>query len=465
MFRRSFMALTLMTAGLPGQVDRTKPPATPPLPDYKLPPTFETRLPNGLTVVLLEDRRFPMTTVRLGFQAGSKYDPKEIPGLAETAAALLTEGTRTRPARQIAEELAAIGGTLSGGAGPDGLTLAGNALSEFTPKLLALVADVARNANFPQEEIALRVQNRKQELQAQRSQPSFLADERLSEVVFGENPYAHIAPTMESLDRIDRKTLAAFQEQYLAPNNAYLVVLGRIPAREETLKLVKEYFGSWQRKEPPAAPQAVFPASARKLALVDRPGSVQADIHLGRLAVNRAHPDYFPLMVAHYILGGGASSRMFMNIREKQGFAYDAHSSVDARRDGGMFSAVTQVRNEVIEPALQAVIDEVAGMGKAPVPEPELARTKNFISGLFVMRLETQNGLATQLIALKLLGLPNSYLEQYTARVRAVTPERIQEVARKYMAPDKAAVVVVGDASKIAKPLAKFGEFNVTKAK
>ena len=170
-------------------------------------------------------------------------------------------------------------------------------------------------------------------------------------------------------------------------------------------------------------------------------------------------------MVAHYILGGGASSRMFMNIREKQGFAYDAHSSVDARRDAGLFSAVTQVRNEVIEPALQAVFDEVAGMAKAPVPEPELARTKNFISGMFVMRLETQNGLATQLITLKLLGLPNSYLEQYTARVRAVTPERIQEVARKYMTPDKAAVVVVGDASKLSKPLEKFGSFNVTKAK
>lgn len=465
MYRRSFMALMLMTAGLEGQVDRTKPPATPPMPDYKLPPSFETKLSNGLTVVLLEDRRFPLTTVRLGFQAGTKYDPKEIPGLSETVAALLTEGTRTRTSRQLAEELAAIGGTLSGGSGPDGLTLAGNALSEYTPKLLALVADVARNANFPEQEIALRLQNRKQELEAQRSQPSFLADERLSEIVFGENPYAHIAPTMESLDRIDRKTLAAFQDRYLAPNNAFLIVLGRIPPREETLKLVNEYFGAWQPKETPAPPKAEFPQSARKLALVDRPGSVQADIHTGRLAVNRAHADYFPLLVAQYILGGGASSRMFMNIREKHGFAYDAHSELDARRDAGLFAAVTQVRNDVIEPALQAVFDEMNGMAKAPVPEPELTRTKNFISGMFVMRLETQNGLANQLIALKLLGLPNTYLEQYTARVRGVTPERIQEVARKYMTPDKAAVVVVGDASKLSKPLAKFGEFNVTKAK
>ncbi len=464
MYRRSFMALVLMAMGLDAQVDRTKPPVTPPVPDYKLPPTFETNLPNGLTVVLLEDPRFPMTTVRLGFSAGTKYDPKDIPGLSEMTAGLLTEGTRTRTQRQIAEELAAIGGALNGGSGPDGLTLAGNALSEFTPKLLALLADVARNASFPEEEIKLRVQNRKQELEAQRSQPSFLADEKLAEVVFGGHPYGHIAPTMQALDRIDRKTLTAFQSQYLAPNNAFLVVLGRIPPREETLKLVTEYFGSWQRKEPPPAPKAEFPESARKLALVDRPGSVQADIHLGRLAINRAHPDYFPLMVAHFILGGGASSRMFMNIREKQGFAYDAHSSVDARRDAGLFSAVTQVRNEVIEPALQAVLDEVGGMAKAPVPEPELTRTKNFINGIFVMRLETQNGLATQLISLKLLGLPNSYLEQYTARVRAVTPERIQEVARKYMAPDKAAVVVVGDASKIGKPLEKFGSFNVSQA-
>lgn len=463
--RRAF-ALLMMAGALGAQtMDRTKPPTTPPIPDFRLPETFETQLPNGLTVVLVEDPRFPLITARLGFLAGSRNDPKDIPGLAETVAALLTEGTRTRTSRQIAEELADIGGNLNGGAGPDGLTLAGSALSENLPKFLDLLADVARNATFPDDEVKLRIQNRKQELESQLADSSFLAEQKLTQVVFGAHPYAHIAPTMEALDRIDRRTLGVFQASWLVPNNAYLVLLGKLPPREQTLQLVASRFGSWERKPLPATPSPDFPPSAKRLELVDRPGSVQADIHVGRLGVTRAHSDFFPLMVADFILGGGASSRMFMNIREKQGFAYDAHAQLDPRRDSGIFSAVTQVRNDVIQPALQAVLDEMNGMVKGRVPEPELSRTQNFISGLYLLRLETQDGLAQQLIAMKLMGLPNSYLEQYTASVRAVTPERIQSVANRYMNPENAAIVVVGDAAKIAAPLEKFGKFDVTKAK
>ena len=190
------------------------------------------------------------------------------------------------------------------------------------------------------------------------------------------------------------------------PNNGWLVLLGRIPARGELMKLVTEYFGSWQRKPLPPPPSTQLPESTRKVTLVDRPGSVQADIHVGRLAVTRAHPDYFPLLVAQFILGGGASSRMFSNIREKQGFAYDAHAELDPRRDTGIVKAVTQVRNEVIEPALKAVMQELDGMASAPVDAQELTRTQNFISGLYLMRLETQSGLANQLINLKLMDLP-----------------------------------------------------------
>src|SRR5574340_1251373 len=458
MFTRGALLFSFAIALSAQTMDRTKPPVTPPIPAYKLPATFETKLPNGLTVVLLEDQRFPLVTVRLGFLAGSKYDPKDLPGLAESTGALLTQGTKTRPARQLAEELASIGGILNGVAGAYAITISGNALAENAPKLLELLADVARNPDFPESEVKLRVQNRKQELLAQRSQPAFLAEERFSEIIYGPTGYAHVAPTVESPDRMDRKTFAAFQTARLAPNNGYLVLLGKLPPRAETLRLINDYFGSWQRKELPAEAPAAFPAPAPARALVDRPGSVQADIHVGRLAVTRADPNFFPLMVGQFILGGGASSRMFMNIREKQGFAYDAHAELNPRRDTGEFAAVTQVRNEVIQPALQAVLDEVNGMVKQLVPAAELDRTKNFLSGMFLMRLETQNGLATQLITLKLMGLPNSYLEQYTSSVRSVTPQQIQQAAARYMDPASAALVVVGDANTLSKPLAKFGQ-------
>ena len=465
MLRRCLVTLALAGAVVAAQtIDRTKPPQTPPIPGYKLPPVFESKLPNGMGIVLVEDARFPLITARLNFQAGSKFDPKDMPGLAEAVAALVTEGTRTSTARQISEEADAIGGSLAGAAGADSLTISGDSLSEYLPRLLKLMADVTRNASFPQDEVSLYQQNRVQELQAERAEPGFLATEKLTQVVYGSSPYAHIAPTNEAIQKLDPKVLAAFRDAHLVPNNATLILLGRLPARAELMKALTEQFGTWEQKPTAAAPEGEPPPSRRQIMLVDRPGSVQADIHAGRLAPTRLSPEYFPLMVGNAILGGGASSRMFMNVREKEGFAYDAHSEYQTQRDAAIETAVTQVRNEVIEPAMKAVLAEMDGMAAAPVAAAELSHTKNFIAGLYLLRLETQEGLANQLNTMKTLGLPNDYLETYTTRVRSVEPDQIQAVAKKYIASGDAAIVVVGDAAKIGEALKKFGEVRVVKA-
>ena len=252
--------------------------------------------------------------------------------------------------------------------------------------------------------------------------------------------------------------------QAMAWTAAVLILLGSIPSRKETLDLITARLGAWPKRETPARPAADFPAPRRGITLVDRPGSVQADIRVGRLAVDRTSSEYFPLMVGNTVLGGGASSRLFMNVREKQGFAYDAHSSLQPRKNAGLFVAVTQVRNEVLEPALTAVQAELDAMVKQPVAAAELTDVKNYLSGVFVIGLETQGGLANQLVTLKLLGLPDNYLEMYTTRVRSVEPQEIQSAAAKYLAPQDAAVVVVGDASQIGKTLEKFGKVTVEKA-
>jgi len=465
MTKRSLVVFALALSSLAAQtVDRTKAPATGPIPAYKLPPVYETKLPNGLAVVLVEDNRFPLVTARLSFQAGSKYDPKDMPGLAEAVGSVMTEGTKTRTARQISEETDAIGGSLSGGAGADSLTVAGGALSEHLTRLLVLMADVSRNANFPQDEVSLHKQNRIQSLMAERSEPGFLAEEKMAEVVYGSSPYAHIAPTEAAIGKLDPKVLTTFRDTYVIPNNATVILIGKLPARAEVMKTITEQFGPWQQKPLPPSPKMDTPAPKRQIVLVDRPGSVQADIHVGHLAPTRLTPDYFPLMVGNTILGGGANSRMFKDIREKEGFAYDAHSQYDTHRDAGDFEAVTQVRNEVIEPALKAVMSELDRMTETPVAADELSNIKNYIAGLYLLRLETQDGLANQLSSMKVLGLPNDYLETYTTRVRSVEPDQILSAAKKYMATGQAAVVVVGDASKIGDTLKKFGDVTVTKA-
>ena len=462
---RTFFAVVIAGTALTGQTfDRTKEPATQPLPPFKLPPVYETKLSNGLGVVLVEDARFPLVSIRLTFAAGSKFDPPDSPGLAENTAALLTEGTGKRTSRQLAEELASIGGTLNGRSTADSLVLAGGSLAAHTATLIELAADVARNADFPKAEVDLRKQNRLQALLQQQSDPAFLAEERFAAVLYGAHPYSRIAPTAGAIEKLDASAVKAFRDARIVPNNAVLILLGRIPARAEALKLIDTHFGSWQRKDlkDPAAPAP--PEPSRRVVLVNRPGSVQADIRAGQVAVNRQSAEYLPLVTGTTILGGGASSRLFNNIREKKGYAYSVHSYVDARRESSAFTAVTQVRNEVVEPAMTDLLGELEAMAKERVTAGELTSVKNYLSGRFVMGLETHNGLIEQLNLVKSMALPDDYIETYTTRLRSVEPDQILRAASKYVLPAKAAIVVVGDAEKIGKSLEKFGKVEVVKS-
>ncbi len=462
---RCYFAILIAGAVLTAQtVDRTKPPETQPLPAFKLPPVYETKLPNGLAIVLVEDSRFPLVTVRLTFAAGSKFDPKDLPGLADSTAALLTEGTAKRTSRQLAEEVASIGGTLNGRSTPDTLVLAGGSLAENAPKLIELVADVAQNASFPKDEVELQKQNRLQNLLQQRSEPNFLAQEKFAAVLYGSHPYSRIAPTPASLEKLDAAAVKAFRDARIVPNNAVLILLGKLPSRAAALKLIEADFGSWKQKPINDPPPAVAPEARRQVVLVDRPGSVQADIRAGQLAITRRNPEYVPLVVGTTILGGGASSRLFNSIREKKGYAYSVHSYVDARRESSALTAVTQVRNEVVEPAMQELLGELETIGKERVSAEELTSVKNYLSGRFVMGLESQNGLIEQLNLVKSMALPNDYLETYTTRIRAVEPDQIQRAAAKFISPGRAAIVVVGDAEKIGKSLEKFGNVQVVKS-
>jgi predicted Zn-dependent peptidase len=309
----------------------------------------------------------------------------------------------------------------------------------------------------------LHKQNRKQALLQELTNPAYLANRKFNELVYGKHPYAHVGPTMQSLDKLDRNAVVSYRDRYLTPNNAVLILIGKLPPRAQMMKVIEAQFGSWPRKEVEAPAEAPVPASRRQLVLVDRPGSVQADIHIGRLAVTRTSAEYYPLLIGRMILGGGSSSRMFTNIREKEGFAYDAHAEQIPHREAATFAAVTQVRNEVLEPALKAVIAELERMEKERVSAEELTNAKNLSSGSFLLRLETQNALADQFVMMRNIGLPNDYLEKFTDRVRAVEPDQVLSAAKKYMAPDSSVIVVVGDASKIGKALEKFGPVTVTK--
>ncbi|HEY0385242.1 MAG TPA: pitrilysin family protein, partial [Pyrinomonadaceae bacterium] len=226
-----------------------------------IPKPYETTLPNGLQVVIVEEPRLPLVSYRLAFRTGSAYDPTELPGLSSLMADLLNEGTETRTSRQIADEVARLGATLSAGVNSDYTTVAASALATYGDQILDLLADITLHPSFPANELELSRQNRKQGLIAQRAQPSFLASERLSRILFGQHPYATISATPESLDAISREKLIGFHRAMFIPNNAVLIVVGDVK-HEAVLKRVTDLFGKWAQatvaKEafpaPPAPP-------------------------------------------------------------------------------------------------------------------------------------------------------------------------------------------------------------------
>ena len=417
--------------------------------EIRIPTPYQTVLPNGLTLVLVEDKRLPLVSYRLAFRTGDAHDPLELPGLTDMMCGLLTEGTTTRSSRQIAEEVERLGATLHAGAGSDFTTLSASALSVFGDKILELMADVTLHPSFPENEVELSRQNTKESLKQQRAQPSFLANEMVSRVMFGDHPYSRIAPTPESIDATTRDRLIAFHQRVFVPNNAVFLIVGNVD-RKMIEERVTSLFGSWQRGE---AVTDAFPnppdRRERVAYVIDRPGSAQSNIVIANKGVKRTNPDYFPLLLMHTVLGATASSRLFMNIREEKGYTYGAYSNLDTRRTAGTIRATAEVRTPVTGGSLKEFFYELDRIRNEPVSEKEIQDAKSYLTGVFPIRLETQEGLIDQLVQIKMLGLPDDYLRMYRDQVQAVTRDQIQTVAQKYVKPDEAAIVIVGDGAQI----------------
>src|SRR2546421_1806557 len=369
---------------------------------------------------------------------------------------LLTEGTETRSSRQLAEEIERLGATLSVGSSSDFTTVAASALSIFADEVLELTAEVVLRASFPQNEIDLARVNTKQLLIQQRAQPTFLASERLAQVMFGAHPYARVSPTEEMLDAMTRDDLLRFHKSTFIPNNAVLIAVGDFE-HDTIVARVEKLFADWK---PGVLPSALFPAppklSSREAYLVDRPGSAQSNIVIANEGITRQSPDYFPVLLMHTILGANASSRLFMNLREEKGYTYGAYSTLDARRLAGTFRATAEVRTPVTGASLHEFFYELERIRNERVPDQELRNAKSYLMGVFPIRIETQDGLIDQLTGVKMFDLPADYLHTYRDRVNAVTAEAVQRVAQQHVTPDRAAIVVVGDAAQIESQVREY---------
>jgi zinc protease len=429
----------------------------PPRP-ISIPTRQETTLANGLTLVVVEDTRLPLVSYRLAFRVGGAFDPPEIPGLIDLLAGLMPEGTATRTSKEIADEIARMGASLSAGANSDYTIVAASALTQFNDPVMDLLAEVTLEPSFPENEVALAKQNTKESLRQQRAQPSFLASEMVSRVMFGEHPYSVVAPTPESIDRASRDEFVSFHRSKLVPNNAVFIVVGNVNY-DDILKRTETLFSTWKRGEDVVANFPAPPVRTKRTAyLVDRPGSAQSNIVIANSGITRTDPDYFPMLLMHTVLGANASSRLFMNLREDKGYTYGAYSNLDARRSAGTFRSTAEVRTPVTGDSIKEFFYELERIRLEPVSAKEIADAKSYLTGVFPIRLETQEGLTDQLVQIKMLNLPDDYLERYRDRIQAVTVEDIQRIAQKYVKPDEAALIVVGDGSFVLEQMKPFCE-------
>ncbi len=425
---------------------------------FDLPKPFETVLPNGLKVVIFEEKRLPLISYRLGFKTGTIYDPADSVGLTSFVAAMLTEGTKTRSSKQLAEEIERLGATISPSVNEDNTIISASALSLYSSDVLRLMSDVVLNPSFPESELSLHKKNAVENLKYQRSQPAFLADEQISKTLYGTHPYGIVSPSAADIEKITREKLMAHHAKMFAPNNATLIVVGDVN-RDTLLKEIKDNFGGWQKGEFTAGK---FPAppvrTATTLTVVDRPGSIQSNIVLANLAIDRSNPDYFPVLVMNQVLGAGASSRLFMNLREAKGYTYGAYSRFDTKRLAGNFETNAEVRTPVTGDSLKEFFLELNRIRAEKVTEKELRDAKSYLAGVFPSRAETQEGLTNLLVAQQLYDLPNDYLQTYRAKVNAVTVDEVERVAKKYISPDKIAIVVVGDAEEILPQIKPYAQ-------
>lgn len=424
-----------------------------------VPEIAKKTLENGLTVWVLPRDGVPRVDYVLAFKgAGLAADPADMPGFASTLASMLNEGTEKLDSKAIAETAQSYGGSVGAGAGNDGLTLYANATASKAEAMMQLLAQIARTPNFPEKEVALAKANALQGLKAAEAQPGFRASRAISKAVYGDHPYARTQATEEAINAVTREKLQQAYAERIRPDQALLVVTGRIEA-EAAFKLAEATFGDWKASgdAPKAAPKARTEAQPSFVHL-PREGSVQSSVRIGRPAIPATHADYIPLRLTTTILGGGFSSRLMQNLREDKGYTYGAGVGFGANASGGSLIASSDVRNEVTGKAVGEFFAEYKRIGEEPVSAAELDMNKRYVAGGYLISNQLQGAVAGTLAGNWLIGLPPEFLGEFVPKVREVSAEQIQAMGAKYFKPEVQSIVVVGDEA-VVEQLKDYGKF------
>jgi zinc protease len=452
--------LSLLLAGVAttalADVDRTRKPEADPAPTASFPDYRTETLPNGLKVFVIEDDRKPTVTFRLIIRSGSIAEGDKK-GAAGFVAGLLNRGTERRDAAAFAVETDSIGVTVEASSGPDAIFVAAGGLTKYTDQILDLFSDAVLHPSFPADQFTRIQRKTLSALEAEKQQPSSLAEKLAGKVVYGSFPYGDYL-TPENVTAVQREDLVAFHHTHFLPNNASLAIVGDVKA-DAILPLIQKTFGSWQKGEVPVLKLPEVPKiHGLTIHLVDRPGSVQSNIIVLSDAPPRNNPDLPELNVVNATLGGGFSGRLFQNLREKHGWTYGAMSAFDYKKLAGNFEATAETRNEVTGPAVAEILKEITRMRTEVANSDEIALQRQYNVGNYLLSLENTSRTAQRVQDIDLYGLPADFYKTYAKRMGDVTAEQVEDLAKKYLTAEDVAIVVVGEAKEIQPELEKIGK-------
>jgi zinc protease len=424
---------------------------------FEFPRSASKTLANGLRVFVVTDSREPAIAARLVIlSAGSIKDPVGMPGVAQMTANMLTQGTGKRSAREIAEAIDFVGGSLEASAGKDATNVTLNIVKKDLQAGFDLMSDVVLRPAFKADELERQRQQILSGLTVQYASPEYLASVVFNRAVYGSSPYGWPSDgTPETVKKFTSKELAEFHEANYAPNESFLAFAGDITP-EEAFATAEKYFGGWPELDVAAAqPPAPPSSSGQHIWLIDKPDSVQTQIRAGKLGIRIGDPDFIAVSVVNRIFGGGYNSRLNTEVRINKGLTYGANSSFESHRYSGVFVVDTFTRTEATVEAAKLVVDLIGKMSTGEVTPKEMDFARDYLAGVYPIQSETAEQVADRVLTVAAFNLPADYNSTYPDKIRSVTPAQVRELAQRYLSTKDLDIVLAGNVSAFRDDLKK----------
>lgn len=446
-----------MTA--PAALDRARPPAPGPLRPFHFPAVQRATLANGLQVLVAERHAFPLVTIDVVIPAGGLSETEERAGVSSFTSGLLESGAGERDAAAIAERVDELGLVLDSTTSWDNTLVGFTGLRARADEAMEVMADLAMRPTFPEHEVQRIRDERVASLAQRRADPAGLADELVTKFIYPEgHPFSRrLSGPAETLATLARADAAAFHESHFRPGGAWLCAGGDLTL-DELVSLAERHFGGWSGTVPPSrAPETHNRLGETTIILADRPGAVQSEVRVGHVGVARDTDDFFAITVLNAMLGGSFASRLNLNLRERLGYSYGVSSSFGMRKLPGTFHVGGAIQVEGTAHSVSEILRDMRKLQEELVPEDEIDNARSYLAGVFPLGMETTEGITGKLSTIATFDLPDDYYQKYRDRLVAVTREEVRAAARRRLMPDRAAVIIVGDAARLREPLEALG--------